>query len=887
MSTIGLDRLVYARITEDADGNETYGLPRTLAKAIDADLSVEVAEATLYADDGAAEHISEFQSGKLTLGVNDIGRVSACELTGASVDDNGVLISGSEDAAEPVAVGFRARRSKGTYRYFWLYRVLFKVPSTSLETKGDNISFKTPSIEGTVYRRNRLDGRGKHPWKAEVTEGDGSVSPSTIAGWYSSVYEPNYGGAGITINTQPSGIAVTAGAISGSLSVVASTSAGNLSYQWYRNTGNSTSGGVLISGATAATFAIPTSLTAGVYYYYCVIGNGTTTVVTTPAAVVVASAGSSATLAFTTQPTGRSVTVGSITGVLTAAASATDGSAVSYQWYRNSVNSTQGGTAISGATSGTLTIPTDLTAGTYYFYCKATSGSLGTVYSNTAAVVAAAAGVITGTITITAQPGSIGVTAGSVSGALTPIASSSDDSPLSYQWYEATTNSNASGTPISGATSHSYHLPVSLQEGAYYYYCAISSPTCATVKTQVVVITVAAGTATIRVTSQPGGSTVTAGSISGSLSVTASATDASTLSYQWYRNSTNSTTGGTLVSGATSATLTIPTNLTEGTYYFYCVVSASGLTSVASNTALVTVLAVGSAVISITASPNEQSFNQYTNNAGITILAEASDGGTLTYQWYSNATASNEGGTLISGAANRTLTVPTTTAGTFYYYCVISASNADSVTSPVCTITITAVTAAINISAQSGSVAVTEGSITESLSVTAAANNGATVGYQWYSNTTNSTVGGTLMTDETSASLSIPIDLSEGSYYYYCVVSATGLTSVTSNVIPVTVNAVGTATITISATPGEPTFSNGTTNAGISIVASASDSSALSYQWYSNTTSSNTGGTIINGAVSQTYTVPTTTNGTYYYYCVVGSATCASVTSSVAVVTIE
>ena len=55
MSTIGLDRLVYARITEDADGNESYGVPRTLAKAIDADLSVEVAEATLYADDGAAE----------------------------------------------------------------------------------------------------------------------------------------------------------------------------------------------------------------------------------------------------------------------------------------------------------------------------------------------------------------------------------------------------------------------------------------------------------------------------------------------------------------------------------------------------------------------------------------------------------------------------------------------------------------------------------------------------------------------------------------------------------------------------------------------------------------------------------------------------------------
>ena len=57
MSTIGLDRLVYAKITEDESGNETYGVPRTLAKAIDADLSVDVAEATLYADDARPDRV--------------------------------------------------------------------------------------------------------------------------------------------------------------------------------------------------------------------------------------------------------------------------------------------------------------------------------------------------------------------------------------------------------------------------------------------------------------------------------------------------------------------------------------------------------------------------------------------------------------------------------------------------------------------------------------------------------------------------------------------------------------------------------------------------------------------------------------------------------------
>ena len=92
----------------------------------------------------------------------------------------------------PVAIGFRAKRSNGKYKYFWLYRVKFGIPATNLATKGDSITFSTPTIEGTVMRRNKADTQGNHPWKAEVTEGDTGVADSTITGWYSAVYEPSY-----------------------------------------------------------------------------------------------------------------------------------------------------------------------------------------------------------------------------------------------------------------------------------------------------------------------------------------------------------------------------------------------------------------------------------------------------------------------------------------------------------------------------------------------------------------------------------------------------------------------------------------------------------------------------------------------------------------------
>ena len=292
MATIGLDSLYYAKITEDENGIETYGTPKVLAKAMTAELSVELIEAILYADDGASEVVKEFKSGELKLGIDDIGSLVAQDLTGCKIDSNNVVVSRSEDGGSPVAVGFRAKKANGKYRYFWLYRVIFSVPATTLATKGDSITFSSPTIEGTVFRRNKLDGENKHPWKAEVTEGDTGVLASTISSWFTSVYEPDFTAVTptITITTQPAGLTeVTAGSITGSLSVVAESNTSDpVTYQWYENTIDSTTGGTAINGETSASFDIPTDLLADTYYYYCVLSLvGASDVTTTVATVTV------------------------------------------------------------------------------------------------------------------------------------------------------------------------------------------------------------------------------------------------------------------------------------------------------------------------------------------------------------------------------------------------------------------------------------------------------------------------------------------------------------------------------------------------------------------------------------------------------------------------
>ena len=81
MATIGLDKLYYATITENPDtGEETYAKHKPLAKAISAELSVEVAEAILYADDGASEIVKEFKSGTLHRAMHSV--CGSCFITG-------------------------------------------------------------------------------------------------------------------------------------------------------------------------------------------------------------------------------------------------------------------------------------------------------------------------------------------------------------------------------------------------------------------------------------------------------------------------------------------------------------------------------------------------------------------------------------------------------------------------------------------------------------------------------------------------------------------------------------------------------------------------------------------------------------------------------------
>ena len=182
MATIGLRDLYRAPITVEESGEEKYGTPVRMAKAISAEMSVEVAEAILYADDGADEVVKEFVSGELTLNVNDLMPADLAAILGQTQDDDQVVYAGENDDPPYMAIGFRAKKANGMYKYIWLYKVKFAIPSENYQTKGESIEFPTPEITGQFIKRP--DGL----WKAEHVA---LPSESAAQSWFKAVREPN------------------------------------------------------------------------------------------------------------------------------------------------------------------------------------------------------------------------------------------------------------------------------------------------------------------------------------------------------------------------------------------------------------------------------------------------------------------------------------------------------------------------------------------------------------------------------------------------------------------------------------------------------------------------------------------------------------------------
>lgn len=416
----------------------------------------------------------------------------------------------------------------------------------------------------------------------------------------------------------------------GQITFTATASGGATNGLTWSATGGSFSGNVWTAPTVAGTYTITATSTDEPSV-------SVSTTITVSAPVIV------------TQPVSQHVCTGGVLTLTVAASYAT-----SYQWYLN-------GTPIPGATSSTYTVGAAASANAGNYTVTVTNG----VSSQTSSVAVVAVG-----SSITSNPTSLSIHPTET--AFFSVAAQGLG-PFTYQWYQIPSG-GSTGVAIAGATSSSYTTPpVDLTYDGAQYYATVTDSCGTAINSTSATLTVTAGNASPIIITQPAGQSVAPGSTP---SFTVVATGTPALAYQWYVIPAGQTTG-TAVSGATSATYTLPSTATtvanDQDSYYVIVTNAYG--QAVSQPAT---LAVGSGIL-IT----QQPVTQYVDvGATATYQVTATSALPLTYQWY-EAPPGSSTFTAIAGATSASYTTdPTaTTDNGSVFYVVVSNGVTASVTS--------------------------------------------------------------------------------------------------------------------------------------------------------------------------------------------------------------
>ncbi len=430
-----------------------------------------------------------------------------------------------------------------------------------------------------------------------------------------------------------------------------------------------------------------------------------------------------------------------------------------------------------------------------------------------------------------------------------------------YQWYSNTSASTSGGTAVSTSSTFT---PTNTNAGELYYYLTVTNNNGCVATSNVSGSIKVFGKPTI--TALPTTTSYCINAPAASLTPTITNGGYGSLNYQWYSNTTASTSGATLITNETNATFTPPTTA-AGVKYYYVAVTNGGPTSSSNcntETSSITEIKVY-ATPTITTDPVSATYCAGATPVALSIPGATAGGyGTATYQWYSNTTASTTGGTLVASTATYTPNI--SSAGTTYYFANVSngatggASGCNNLNSAIVTITVHPLPVITSSTFATESLCIS--STATSMTASATTTTGTISGYQWYSNTSSSNASGTLINGATNATFTPPTSTTGTTYYFCEITNSWGCK--TKTLVSGAINVY--AAPVINSQPTGATYCQNTTATALSVTATAGGLGTPTYQWYSNTTNTNAGGTPITGATSTTYTPSTSTVGTTYYY---------------------
>ena len=151
---VGLDMLHYAEVVTDTSTGTTYGTPVHIEKAVSLSVSPSSGTNTFIADTGPALSLPHNEEVDVSIMAADLTPAVYAFLIGASHDPvTGIVDVTGEGVGPDVAIGFRAKRSNGFYRYVWLLKGRFTAPNMEHQTQDSRVNFQSSTINGKFFAR--------------------------------------------------------------------------------------------------------------------------------------------------------------------------------------------------------------------------------------------------------------------------------------------------------------------------------------------------------------------------------------------------------------------------------------------------------------------------------------------------------------------------------------------------------------------------------------------------------------------------------------------------------------------------------------------------------------------------------------------------------------
>lgn len=156
MAFVGLLYAVAAPIQTEADGQAiTYGKGQVIGGMMTAEIGYTRNSNPLYADDRVMEEDNSITGGTIKMGVDDVNDDARVMMLGdvKEGDAGEEVYHETGESAPYVGTGYiRVRRkdNKTNYIAYWVHKAIFGIGTESAKTKGQNIEWQTPTLEGSI-----------------------------------------------------------------------------------------------------------------------------------------------------------------------------------------------------------------------------------------------------------------------------------------------------------------------------------------------------------------------------------------------------------------------------------------------------------------------------------------------------------------------------------------------------------------------------------------------------------------------------------------------------------------------------------------------------------------------------------------------------------------